>query len=98
MLDPRCTLAVGQRSRGESLISGVRNRDVRRALFGEAQDPQQRRRDAGRVTRKLALLRAHGLIRKIPRTHRYVLTESGVKAISAILAARQASLSQLAAA
>ena len=85
-------------SRGEFLISGVRNRDVRRALFGEAQAPQPRRREAGRVTRKLALLRAHGLIKKIPRTHRYVLTESGVKAISAILAARQASLSQLAAA
>ena len=85
-------------SRGEYLISGFRNRDVRRALFGEAQDPKQRRREAGRVTRKLALLRAHGLIKKIPRTHRYLLTESGVKAISAILAARQASLSQLAAA
>jgi hypothetical protein len=85
-------------SRGEFLISGFRNRDVRRALFGEAQDPQQRHREAGRVTRKLALLRAHGLIKKIPRTHRYLLTESGVKAISAILAARQASLSQLAAA
>jgi len=44
------------------------------------------------------LLRAHALIKKIPRTHRYLPTESGVKAISAIFAARQASLSQLAAA
>ena len=85
-------------SRDEFLIGGFRNRDVRRALFGETQDPKQRRREAGRVTRKLALLRAHGLIKKIPRTHRYLLTETSVKAIIAILAARQASLSQLAAA
>jgi len=85
-------------SRGEFLISGFRNRDVRTALYGETQDAAQRRREAGRVSRKLALLRAHGLIKKIPRTHRYLLTETGVKAIAAILAARQASLSQLAAA
>jgi hypothetical protein len=85
-------------SRGEFLIAGFRNRDVRRALFGETQDAPQRRRDAGRVSRKLALLRAHGLIKKIPRTHRYLLTETGIQASSAILSARQASLSQLAAA
>ena len=65
---------------------------------GETQDRSQRRREAGRVSRKLALLRVHGLIKKIPRTHRYLLTENGVKAISAILAARQASVAQLAAA
>ena len=85
-------------SRGEFLISGFRNRDVRQSLFGQTQDRPQRRREAGRVSRKLALLRAHGLIKKIPRTHRYLLTENGVKAISAILAARQASVAQLAAA
>ena len=44
------------------------------------------------------MLRAHGLIKKIPRTHRYLLTETGVKAITAILSARQASVSQLVAA
>jgi hypothetical protein len=27
--------------------------------------------------RKLAILRAHGLIKKIPRTHRYLLTAEG---------------------
>ena len=85
-------------SRGEFLISGFRNRDVRTALYGETQEATQRRREAGRVSRKLALLRGHGLIKKVPRTHRYLLTETGVKAIAAILAARQASLAQLAAA
>jgi hypothetical protein len=82
-------------SRGELLISGFRNRDVRVALYGETEDGSARRREAGRVSRKLALLRAHGLIKKIPRRHRYALTENGVQAISAILAARPASVAKL---
>jgi hypothetical protein len=85
-------------SRGEFLISGFRNRDVRVALYGATEDVTARRREAGRVSRKLALLRAHGLIKKIPRTHRYLLTENGVQAISAILAARRASVAELTAA
>lgn len=85
-------------SRGEFLISGFRNRDVRVALYGQTEDATERRRESGRVSRKLALLRAHGLIKKIPRTHRYLLTSSGVQAICAILAARQVSVAQLTAA
>jgi len=56
------------------------------------------RRQASRVSRKLAMLRAHGLIKKIPRTHRYLVTAEGRTAIAAILAARKASPRQLAAA
>ncbi|HUE73567.1 MAG TPA: hypothetical protein VMP01_22005 [Pirellulaceae bacterium] len=44
------------------------------------------------------MLRAHGLLKKIPRTHRYLLTESGAAAITALLAARNAKLSTIAAA
>jgi hypothetical protein len=44
------------------------------------------------------MLRAHGLIKKIPRTHRYLVTGEGRTAISAILAARKASPRQLTAA
>lgn len=58
----------------------------------------QRRRQASRVSRKLALLRAHGLIKKIPRTQRYLLTAAGRTAIASILAARNASPRQLMAA
>jgi hypothetical protein len=42
--------------------------------------------------------RAHGLIKKIPRTHRYLLTAEGRTAIAALLAARQASPRRLTAA
>ena len=85
-------------SRGETLITGFRNRDVRQALYGAAADEDERRRQAARVTRKFATLRAHGLIKKIPHTHRYILTIEGVTAITALLAARRASLTRLTAA
>ncbi|MEO8495186.1 MAG: hypothetical protein ABI614_08950 [Planctomycetota bacterium] len=85
-------------SRGEYLVSGLRNRDVRESLYGSTEDALERRRQASRVSRKIAMLRAQGLLKKVPRTHRYLLTESGVTAITAILAARKASISQLAAA
>ena len=58
--------------------------------------PAEIRRRSGAVTRKLRLLRAHKLIRKIPRTHRYKLTRKGRAAITALLLARQLDTTQLA--
>ena len=63
----------------------------------EAAPVATRRREASRVSRKLSMLRAHGLIKKIPRTHRYLLTAEGRVAITALLAARQATPRRLAA-
>ena len=85
-------------ARGENQINGFRNRDLRRWLYPSSPastDKQQQRRDAGRVTRKLRLLRAHGLIGKVPRTTRYMLTARGRKITSAILAASAATTEQL---
>jgi len=85
-------------SRGEWLVAGFRNRDVRQVLYGEAADESAARRLASRVTRLLGLLRAHGLIKKVPRTHRYLLTTEGSSVIPALLAANNATLKQLTAA
>jgi hypothetical protein len=82
-------------SRGEWLIAGFRNRDIRAVLYGDAPDESTRRRLASRVTRLLGLLRAHGLIKKVPRTHRYLLTTEGTCVIPALLAANNATLHQL---
>jgi hypothetical protein len=90
--DARLLEAVG---RGEWLIAGFRNRDIRRALFGEARDEATRHQQSGRVTRLLGLLRAHGLIKKVPRTHRYLLTVEGTSVIPALLAVNNATLGQL---
>jgi hypothetical protein len=85
--------AVG---RHEFLINGLRNRDLRALLYaGKTATPAEERRRSAAVTRQLRLLRAHGLIRKVPRTHRYLVSESGRRAITALLAARHASIEQL---
>ena len=55
---------------------------------------EQRKRSAA-VTRKLRLLRAHALLHKVVKTHRYIVTAHGRKVITALLAARNASTEQL---
>jgi hypothetical protein len=83
-------------SRPEFLLHGLRNRDLRPLLFGrEPVSAADRRRQSAAVTRRLRLLRAHGLIERIPQTHRYVVSEGGRRAITALLAARHASTEKL---
>jgi hypothetical protein len=83
-------------SRGEFLLNGFRNRDIRTLLYGDqTADKQTQRRRAGTVTRKLRLLRAHGLIHKVSHTHRWMINANGHKAITALLAASQADTAKL---
>ena len=78
-------------SRGDFLINGFRNRDVRTLLHGPAEvSAQEKRRQSSAVTRQLRLLRAHDLIEKIAKSHRYQLTEKGQRSITALMAARRA--------
>jgi len=82
-------------ARGEFTLTGFRNRDLRGLLFKATSDPVEKRRQSGRVTRLIRLLRAHCLIRKLPHTHRYVLSANGQKTIAALLSARQADTAKL---
>jgi hypothetical protein len=82
-------------SRGEFAINGLRNRDLARLLYASKASAKERRKRSAAITRKLALLRAHGLIRKVPATHRYVLTSQGRRITTAILATRRANIDQL---
>jgi hypothetical protein len=82
-------------SRGEFTINGFRNRDIRTLLFKSTGSHQEERRRAGLLTRRFALLRAHGLIRKVSGTHRYILTEKGRISITGLLAAHKADIEQL---
>jgi hypothetical protein len=95
---PTDTALLEAVSRGEFSLNGLRNRDLRRVLYGEEEGvaPDEVRRRAGRATRQLRLLRAHGLIQKVPKTHRYQLTARGRQTITAILSARHTPISQLA--
>jgi hypothetical protein len=83
-------------SRHEFLINGLRNRDLRPLLYGaKAPTQAEERRRSAAVTRQLRLLRAHALIHKVPRTHRYLVSETGRRTITALLAARNASAEEL---
>jgi hypothetical protein len=81
---------------GEFVLSGFRNRDLRPLLYGSTPaTPADLRRQSGAITRKLRLLRAHGLIKKVQKTHRYELTEQGRTTILTLLAVRHADASKL---
>jgi hypothetical protein len=81
--------------RGEYAIAGFRNRDVRELLYGRASSGVQARKQSGQTTRRLQLLRAHGLIRKVAKSHRYRITASGGKLSSALSHARNRPLNAL---
>jgi len=86
-------------NRGEFTITGFRNRDLRAALFGAPpRDAAAARRQSGRVTRQIRLLRAHGLVKKVGGTHRYQVTAKGRVIITALLTAQAATTKQLLAA
>lgn len=82
-------------SRGEFHLNGFRNRDLRSVLFPSASDDKQTRKQAANITRRLRMLRAHKLIRKVPQTHRYVLTAYGRTTITAFLTALKTNTKKL---
>jgi hypothetical protein len=83
-------------ARLEHVVGGFRNRDLCQLLFADPpQNDRERRRRSAQISRKLLLLRSHGLIRKIAHTHRYLLTANGRQAITSLLAARNASTEML---
>jgi hypothetical protein len=83
---------------GNFLVQGFRNQDLRQALFGESDAAEQRRKQSAAVTRKLRLLRAHGLIIKVQKTHRYQVSAQGRRILTALFNAHAADITRLAAA
>jgi hypothetical protein len=83
--------------RGEFAINGLRNADIRAHLFSSpAASPQEERRRSAAVSRKLRLLRAHGILQKVPKSHRYQVTSNGRAAVVALLVAYAANANSLA--
>jgi hypothetical protein len=56
-------------NRGEFAINGLRNRDLQTLLPGPkvSLSAAEKRRRSARMSRQLRMLRAHGLIQKVPR-------------------------------
>ena len=70
--------------RGEHALRGFRSRDLAHYLGSRpAKDPKAKRRHSARISRLLQLLRAHGLIAKLPNTRRYRVTARGFAFMSA---------------
>jgi len=83
-------------ARGEFVLTGLRNRDLQPFFFSTpAASPQEARRRSAWMTRQLRLLRAHDLITKVHGSHRYLLTDTGRKVITAVLAALHAPVRHL---
>jgi hypothetical protein len=95
--DPEDLALLRVIARGEFATAGFRNRDLRHRLYPSlsASSPAEHRRLSAKISRKLRLLRAHGIIKKIPRTHRYQLTERGRLLTAALSATREANIQQL---
>ena len=95
-LNPADAALLRALSRGEWTIRGLRNRDLQLLLYpGPPSDKKAARRRGAAVGRKLRLLRAHGLIRKLPHTHRYLVNPSARPILTALVAAQQASTEKL---
>lgn len=78
-------------------IAGLRNADVRVALFGDdpTDNAKELRRRSSAVSRKLLLLRAHGLLQKVQKSHHCRVTPKGCQSLTALLAAANASATEL---
>ena len=82
--------------RGEFQINGFRNRDLQPLLYSvpPKTKAEQRKRSAA-ISRKLRMLRAHGLTKKVNATHRYTLSSHGRDILTAVLATQRITLQQL---
>lgn len=83
-------------SRGEFAINGFRNRDIQQIFFNTTTNIQKEKRSrSSKITRLLRILRAHGIIRKIPHSYRYTLTSFGRDITNAILWTQTLTLKKL---
>jgi len=81
---------------GEFNINGFRNRDLVGHLFpGGANKLKEKRRASVRTTHRLRILRAHGIIRRVPRTFRYVVTDKGRQIANAIVQTQHITITRI---
>ena len=76
-------------AKGEHAISGFRNKDLRKWLYPESSKSakEEQKRYSGRTTRRIKLLRMHGLVKKVAKENRYMLTAKGQKFAGALMSA-----------
>lgn len=74
---------------GEHALNGFRNQDLQARLYAHpATTPQEARRRSQQVSRQIAKLRGHGLIKKVPGCRLYRATEQGTRLMAAAVQCR----------
>jgi hypothetical protein len=83
---------------GKYIIQGFRNRDLLYSFFPNKDYilKEDRKRISASITRKIRLLRAHKMVKKIPHTHRYLVTKKGIEIITLIIQSQYIKLDQIA--
>ena len=82
--------------RGEFHLRGFRNHDLRRPFFPDPpSSPIEAQQRAAYITRKIRLLRAHGIVRKVSGTTYYRVTRSGVAVMATALNLRNYDVNSL---
>lgn len=77
---------------GKYLIRGFTNQEIRRTICkGNPDTPKER----GRMSRTLRKLRAHGLIRKIPHSRRYLVSDRGRRIMGALIETKRRTFPEL---
>ena len=83
-------------SRGEFLLHGFRNQDVRKLLDpGSEASPNARRKACAQISRRFRLLRAHGLVYKVPKTNLWRLSQRGRTVTAMVSKLRESNLLEL---
>ena len=81
-------------SDGKYLIRGFTNKDIRIILYPKIHAEKKVR---GKMSRTLSKLRAHGLIRKIPHSRKYLVTDKGRRIMGALIETKRKLYPELAA-
>jgi hypothetical protein len=84
-------------TQGQWAIAGFRNRDLVPWLFPLCDNlpPAERKKWTARASRLLYILRVHGLIQKVGKTHRYHVTPKGRQVAAIMVAASTVQAQQL---
>ena len=82
-------------ARGEFVLNGFKNSDLRILLCPIPINDNIRRKQAAAITRSIRMLRAHGIIHKTKQAYRYKLSPFGASLITALNAACEANTKSL---
>ena len=81
LLSTETVMILSTIASGEFILNGFDNKNLRRRIYKNSED----KKAVGKTTRLLSKLKAHGLIKKVPRKNRYYLTSRGRNITNALL-------------